>query len=80
MLAKSETGVHKVTDDIVKELQAKHPKPEKIQDETLLQGPINKVPASYFDEIDEKWYPKHAPEPKVQEGHPTWMPTNTAIS
>ena len=54
MLAKSETRVHKVTDDIVKELQAKHPKPEKIQDETLLQGPINKVPASYFDEIDEK--------------------------
>ena len=58
MLAKSETGVHKVTDDIVKELQAKYPKPEKIQDETLLQGPINKVPASYFDEIDEKMVSK----------------------
>ena len=53
MLSKSEFGIHTVNDDIINELQAKHPKPAEIKDDTLLYGSINKVLPSYFDEIDE---------------------------
>ena len=47
-------GVHKVTDEIMDELQKKHPKPAPISEGSLLFGPVNHVPANYFDEIDEQ--------------------------
>ena len=46
-------GVLKVDGNVFKDLQEKHPKPESIKEESLLQGPIDKVPASYWDAIDE---------------------------
>ena len=53
MLSQEEIGVHEVNDQVVRELQEKHPAPQKIPNETLYEGPINKVLPSYFDEIDE---------------------------
>ena len=42
---------------IKKDLQEKHLKPAAIKERSLLQGPINKVPASYWDAIDESMIP-----------------------
>ena len=50
--SESENGVHKI-DDVLKQLQDKHPKPSPVTQNTLLFGPINKVLPSYFDNIDE---------------------------
>ena len=47
-----DNGVLKVDDNVFKGLQEKHPKPAPIKERSLLQGPINKVPASYWDAID----------------------------
>ena len=48
-----DNGVLKVDDNVFKDLQEKHPKPALIKEGSLLQGPIDKVPASYWDAIDE---------------------------
>ena len=53
MLSDSEIGVHEVNKDVLKELQAKHPKPSIITENTLLNGPINHILPSYFDSIHE---------------------------
>ena len=53
LLSKSEVGVHTVDEKILKELQMKHPSPAKISEESLYEGPINRVLPSYFDTIDE---------------------------
>ena len=49
----SENGVHNIDENIMKELEKKHPKPAPIQENTLLFGPINYLAPSYFDDIDE---------------------------
>ena len=46
-------GVLEVDDNVLKDLQEKHPKPAPIKEESLLQGPIVKVRAGYRDAIDE---------------------------
>ena len=48
-----DNGVLKVDDNVLKYLQEKHPKPAPIKEGSLFQGPIDKVPASYWDAIDE---------------------------
>ena len=48
-----DNGVLKVDDNVFKDLQGKHPKPVPIKEKSLLQGPMDKVPASYWDAIDE---------------------------
>ena len=48
-----DNGVLKVDDNVFKDLQEKHPKPALIKEGSLLQGPIDKAPASYWDAIDE---------------------------
>ena len=53
MLSDSDIGVHTMDDNVIKELQNKHPKPAEISDGTLLYGPINKVLPTYFDSINE---------------------------
>ena len=53
MLSQEEIGVHEVNEQVIRDLQAKHPAPQKIPNETLYEGPINKVLPTYFDEIDE---------------------------
>ena len=48
-----DAGVHKVDDTILNELQQKHPQLAPLTSDTLLNGPVNHVLPSYFDEIDE---------------------------
>ena len=47
-----DNGVLKVDDNVFKDLQEKHPKLAPIKKGSLLQGPIDKQPASYWDAID----------------------------
>ena len=53
LLTDIDTGVHKVDDTILNELQQKHPQPAPLTSDTLLNGPVNRVLLSYVDEIDE---------------------------
>ena len=46
-------GVLAKTDEVLKELQTKHPEPSPIQPNTLLNGPSEYVTNNYFDSIDE---------------------------
>ena len=46
----------------------KHPEPAKIYKDALLTGPTQKIPSSYFDEIDKKNpYKKQLRRPKEQQ-------------
>ena len=47
-------GVLKLTNDVIEELQKKHPEPAPIEDGALLHGPVHQTPSNYFDEIDEQ--------------------------
>ena len=49
----SDVGVLPASNEVIQELKTKHPHPALIQNETLLNGPINKVENSYFDNINE---------------------------
>ena len=49
----NQAGVHDVTKEVLGELQDKHPNPAPIQDNSLLNGPINRISPHFFDEIDE---------------------------
>ena len=53
LLTDIDAGVHKVDDTILNELQQKHPQPAPLTSDSLLNGPVNCVLPSYFDEIDE---------------------------
>ena len=54
MLTKDhENGVLKVDNDVYEELQEKHPPPAGIKEGSLLYGPIDYVPPTMFDVIDE---------------------------
>ena len=48
-----DNSVLKVDDNVSKDLQEKHPKSAPIKAGSLLEGPIDKVPASSWDAIDE---------------------------
>ena len=54
LLTENDAGIHKLDDKILEALHEKHPKQAPIKPETLLNGPINRVLTSYFDEIDEQ--------------------------
>ena len=53
LLTDIDAGVHKVDDTILNELQQKHPQPAPLTSDALLNGPVNRVLPSYFDEIDD---------------------------
>ena len=53
LLTNIDAGVHNVDDTILNELQQKHSQPAPLTSDTLLNGPVNRVLPSYFDEIDE---------------------------
>ena len=54
MLTKDfDNGVLQIDDAVLKDLEEKHPKPAPIHEDTLLHGPIGKLPRGYFDSIDE---------------------------
>ena len=50
----SQNGVHALSDDIIRELSKKHPTPAPFQSRTLLLGPVEKIPDSYFNNICEQ--------------------------
>ena len=49
----NDSGVLPADDDTMRELLAKHPSPATIQPGSLLQGPLNQLQDSYFDNINE---------------------------
>ena len=53
LLTGIDVGVYKVDDTILNELQQKHPQPTPLTSDIMLNGPINRVLPSYFDETDE---------------------------
>ena len=53
LLTDIDAGVHKVDDTILNKLQQKHPQPAPLTSDALLNGPVNRVLPSYFDEIDD---------------------------
>ena len=48
-----DNGVLKVGNNVFKDLQEKHPEPAPIKEGSILQGLMDKVPASYWNAIDE---------------------------
>ena len=55
-----DNGVLKVDNLVLNELKQKHPPPAPIQNNTLLNGPVNKVLDCFFDPIDEQMIEKAA--------------------
>ena len=54
MLSKNcENGVLQLDEKVFKDLKLKHPAPAEVKKDSLLHGPMNKIPNCYFDEIDE---------------------------
>ena len=51
-------GARKINGDVINALKQKDPKPSTILENTLLNGPVNEVLASYFDNIDEEMVSK----------------------
>ena len=49
----NDSGVLPADDETIRELQAKHPSPATIQPGSLLQGLLNQLQDSYFDNINE---------------------------
>ena len=50
--------------NVFNELQKKHPDPGPISENTLLNGPVENIPFSYFDLIDENMIQKAARQTK----------------
>ena len=61
-------GVLKLTEEVMTELQEKHPKAEPVSSNCLLFGPLNEVPEYIFDEIDEHLIMKTALQSKGAAG------------
>ena len=47
------TGILPLTNDVLQQLQEKHPDASPVEPNTLLHGPINAIPESFFENIDE---------------------------
>ena len=58
--AEGTSGVLELSDSTMQELIAKHPSPSPISSNSLLFGPINHVPSTYFDALDEQMIMKAA--------------------
>ena len=52
--SESSTGLLNLTPEVLEGLKEKHQEPADIADESLLYGPIDYIPPSVFDLIDEK--------------------------
>ena len=53
LLTYIDAGLHKVDGTILNKLQQKHPQPVPLTSDRLINGPVNRILPSYFDEIDE---------------------------
>ena len=54
MLSKDyENGVLQFDKKVLEDLKLKHPAPADVKKDSLLYGPMNKIPNCYFDEINE---------------------------
>ena len=53
MLSKDyENGVLQLDEKVLKDLKLKHSAPAEVKKDSLLHGPMNKIPNCYFEEID----------------------------
>ena len=59
-----DSGVLGMNDNVFNELQKKHPDPGPISENSLLNGPVENIPVSYFDPIDENMIQKAARQTK----------------
>ena len=48
-----DNGVLQFDEKVLKDLKLKHSAPAEVKKDSLLHGPMNKIPNCYFDEIDE---------------------------
>ena len=54
MLSKDyENSVLQFDEKVLEDLKLKHPAPADVKKDSLLHGPMNKIPNCHFDEIDE---------------------------
>ena len=61
----SATGLLPLTEEVMRELKEKYPKPATIKGDPFLRGPIQRIPEWFFDGTDEQLIPKVA---KVTKG------------
>ena len=66
--SEASNGILTISDDVLAELKAKHPDAEPASDECLLRGPINFLPKTFFDSIDEQTILKSALRTKGSAG------------
>jgi hypothetical protein len=50
----STTGILNLSEEVLADLQSKHPPPEPIKENSLLEGPEEQILACFFDAIDEQ--------------------------
>ena len=55
-----ENGVLQIDEKVLKDLKLKHLAPAEVKKDSLLHGPMIKIPSCYFDEIDEMMIGKAA--------------------
>ena len=49
------SGLLNLSDEVLAQLKEKHPVPAEIEEECLLQGPLDLIPPGIFDLINEQW-------------------------
>ena len=62
------TGVLPLSDETIKGLKSKHPEPGRVADGSLLRGPIDDLPASFVEGINEQLIMKTALRTKGSAG------------
>ena len=70
------SGVLKLSDEVLEDLTQKHPAPAPILENSLLHGPVNQVPPAIFDIMDEQLILKAAMRTKGSAG-PSGMDGDT---
>jgi hypothetical protein len=64
----STTGLLSLSEEVLADLQKKHPPPEPIEENSLLEGPVKRILPCYFDAIDEQTILKAALNTKGSAG------------
>lgn len=57
-----------LSDEVLEDLKKKHPPPEPIEENSLLEGPVEQILPCYFDTIDEQTVLKAALNTKGSAG------------
>ena len=64
----SATGGLILSDEVLEDLKKKHPPPEPIEENSLLEGPVEQILPCYFDTMDEQTVLKAALNTKGSAG------------